>query len=240
MFQKVLQGISEDKEIHGSFVSDALGKFGVHYSPDKVEDAIKSGVKALSNAGKETNDVSPAFKKPKFCHDLNCPEFKVIEETKDYQLREYSGSSWVTTSMTGVDYDSAGSRMFMKLFRYISGENDAKKKIEMTCPVIVRVIPGQGPTCENNFTMSFFNIPDVQPPTPTEDDVYISDLPKLRAYVRSFGGFASMKDWIKEAAELAATLPSDAKYVKDFYYTGGYDAPFTLFNRHNEIWFIAE
>ena len=66
------------------------------------------------------------------------------------------------------------------------------------------------------------------------------NVPFTLLHNRSFGGFASMKDWISEAATLTKVLPDDAKYVKDFYYTGGYDAPFTLFNRHNEIWFIAE
>lgn len=242
MFQKVVQGISDDKEVHGSFVGDALGKLGIHYTPDKqgIIDAIEAGVKTISNGpSSETNEVSNV-QQPAFCHDLNCPQFTVIEDHKEYQLREYVASSWVTTSMNGVDYDTAGSRMFMKLFGYISGKNDKKETITMTCPVIVRVIPGQGPTCENNFTMSFFNIPNVTPPKPSEEDVYLSDLPKLRAYVRTFGGFASMKDWISEADQLAKALSADAKYVTDFFYTGGYDAPFKLFNRHNEVWFIAE
>jgi len=163
----------------------------------------------------------------------------VIEDGKDYQLREYVATNWVTTSMTGVSLDEASSEMFMKLFAYISGANEGHVKITMTSPVIVRIIPGQGPACENNFTMSFFCVPDKTPPKPTASDVTLTSLPSLRAYVRSFGGWANEKDDIKEASELAASLPASASYVKDFYYYGGYDAPFTIFNRHNEIWFIA-
>jgi hypothetical protein len=62
----------------------------------------------------------------------------------------------------------------------------------------------------------------------------------LYVIIRSFGGWADEKTDIKEASELAASLPPNASYVKDFYYFGGYDAPFTIFHRHNEIWFIAE
>jgi len=186
----------------------------------------------------EQNDVS-TDEKPWFCHDLGCPAFKVIQKEKEYELREYEMTSWVTTALTGVSLDDAMSKMFMKLFNYISGDNVQKEKIAMTCPVIVRIIPGPGPACESNFTMSFFNIPGKNPPKPSADDVTLTTLPKLRAYVRSFGGWGSEKKYIEEASELAAALPDSASYVKDFYYTAGYDAPFTIFNRHNEVWFIA-
>ena len=57
---------------------------------------------------------------------------------------------------------------------------------------------------------------------------------------RSFGGFASKDTFIQEAAKLAQSLPASASYHTDFYLTAGYDAPFKVFNRHNEVWFIAE
>ena len=59
--------------------------------------------------------------------------------------------------------------------------------IDMTVPVINRVIPGEGPLCDNNFTYSFYvpsKYQDSGPPAPTNPDVYTNILPEFSAYVR--------------------------------------------------------
>jgi len=183
------------------------------------------------------------LQEPKFCNGLDCPKFTVITDTKDYQERAYEASKWTTTLISGMDYQSAVSEGFMKLFEYISGNNVDKKKVAMTAPVIAKVEPGQGPACESNFTVSFM-VPfadQANPPKPSDPTVFLSELPALKAYVRSFGGFASGDDYVKEAAALSKALDksnSTVQYASDFYYTAGYDAPFKPFNRHNEVWFI--
>lgn len=40
--------------------------------------------------------------------------------------------------------------------RPAAGNNEQQQKVEMTAPVTVRVIPSQGPFCEDNFQISFF------------------------------------------------------------------------------------
>ena len=59
------------------------------------------------------------------------------------------------------------------------------QKIAMTAPVLNSIIPGPGPACANNFTMSFFVSPkEGQPPQPSDPEVALTSLPKLRVYVR--------------------------------------------------------
>lgn len=59
-----------------------------------------------------------------------------------------------------------------------------EEKIAMTAPVLVRIIPGEGPTCKDNFTMSFFNGPDLpNPPKPNDKKVYFSQLPSQKVFV---------------------------------------------------------
>ena len=58
---------------------------------------------------------------------------------------------------------------------------------------------------------------------------------------RQFPGFArKFETWADQALKLQEALDAKKlKYRKDYYYTAGYDSPFTLFNRHNEVWFVA-
>lgn len=53
----------------------------------------------------------------------------------------------------------------------------------MTVPVIVRIIPGQGPACENNFTMGFY-VADPVVPEPKDKTVEVVSLPSIKAYVK--------------------------------------------------------
>jgi len=60
-------------------------------------------------------------------------------------------------------------------------------------------------------------------------------------YVKQFGGFAKKAVWLENALALGDSLTKDGKkFQKDHFFSAGYDSPFKLFNRHNEIWFLAE
>jgi hypothetical protein len=196
---------------------------------------------------------------PWFCHRIDCPEFKPVAHTKDYDTRAYpAGLKWTSTVVTGMEYDAAVSAAFMKLFKYISGENADKAKVPMTAPVRVRVTPGAGPFCESNFTVSFFvpfvkGQPGVQidPPEPTSPAVFSETDPSAyTVYARSFGGRAEEKKLLAEAAALAAALEKDGKGAggkgaggeRESFFFAGYDSPFRVLGRHNEVWYaeVAE
>ncbi|XP_077998132.1 heme-binding protein 2-like [Glandiceps talaboti] len=179
-------------------------------------------------------------REPSFCNGLDCPRFTVLSKTKVYEERSYEASKWTSTLVTGTDYRSSVSEGFMKLFQYISGNNEARIKVAMTAPVITKVEPGQGPACASNFTISFM-VPFADqdnPPKPSDPTVFLSELPALKAYTRSFGGFASFNDFVTAAHEMDSALNGTSGYTTDYYYTAGYDSPYKLFDRHNEVWFI--
>lgn len=179
--------------------------------------------------------------KPWFCHGLDCPDYTVVETTSDYEVRQYSAGKWASTVIEGYGYDKAVKTAFWRLFKYIGGANDQKQKIKMTAPVRVTVQPSDGPYCKSNFTISFF-VPEkyqMQPPTPSAEDVFIEDSEAFTAYVASYGGWNSEEKVVKHASELFELLNKQGVEVEsDKYYTAGYDSPFRLMNRHNEIWLI--
>jgi hypothetical protein len=130
-----------------------------------------------------------------------------------------------------------------RLFKYISGANEEGRKVPMTAPVITKVTPAQGPFCEDSFAISFFVPFDFQsaPPKPTDELVEVVTLPPMDVYVMGFGGFATGSIYTDKAADAVKALDgAGLSYSSEYFYTAGYDSPFRLRNRHNEVWIMAE
>merc|ERR1711962_1727496 len=169
--------------------------------------------------------------------------YDVIQTTESYEERHYPARKWISTMSYSISYDDVQSHVFGKLFNYIDGGNDQGMKIDMTTPVTTLVVPGAGPNCESNFTMSFL-IPEVHteaPPAPTNPDVFVEERPELPSvFVRQFKGFAFEDDYIREAAALAFDLNSAGEdgINYDTWYIVGYNGPYAIVNRRNEVWFL--
>lgn len=155
------------------------------------------------------------------------------------------GNYYFAPSLTGYEYDKAVRMGFMLLFNYIEGENEKKQKIPMTAPVAVIIQPGQGPFCKDNFTVNFF-VPfedQTNPAAPTNKSVFISTLKKFCTYVKGYGGYSNIDEVQKNSEELGEALVKDGlgdTFRKDLFFYAGYDSPFRVFDRHNEIWFIKK
>eukprot|EP00227_Mantoniella_beaufortii_P018676 CAMPEP_0197588846 /NCGR_PEP_ID=MMETSP1326-20131121/9987_1 /TAXON_ID=1155430 /ORGANISM="Genus nov. species nov., Strain RCC2288" /LENGTH=279 /DNA_ID=CAMNT_0043153719 /DNA_START=90 /DNA_END=929 /DNA_ORIENTATION=+ len=234
-----------------SFWSSAFSSSSSSSSGDEA-----AAVTALSSSGSGAHDAAvgaavaaAAASPPWFCHGIDCPAFTTLATSKAYDTRAYpAGLVWTSTVVTGMAYDDAVGVGFMRLFKYISGENAEKAKVPMTAPVRVRVVPGAGPFCESNFTISFFvpftpgSSTQIDPPAPTDPAVFTEVDPQpFTAYVRHFPGYETEKTLLHEAAALGAALEADGKgggFVADHFFFAGYDSPFRPLGRHNEVWFM--
>ncbi|XP_077997995.1 heme-binding protein 2-like [Glandiceps talaboti] len=179
-----------------------------------------------------------------FFSQIETPEFTVIEKNEEleYELREYSAAKWTSTTVEGASYDKAGTTSFWRLFKYIQGNNETGQKIAMTAPVTACVKHGAGPNCESSFTFSFY-VPKEHhdnAPTPKAEEVFQTEHSKRKVFVRSFSGFAKEEQWLTQARKLAEALGDRDDIHKDFFYTAGYDSPFKLMNRHNEVWIMVK
>jgi hypothetical protein len=194
--------------------------------------------------------VGAQFVAPAFYKGLEGPKYTVLKKGDGWELRRYQPASWVSTKLETMELDqaiSAGpSGGFMKLFSYISGANAAKTKIDMTVPVLVKVEPGQGPTCNSMFTVSFHNPYKYQgsaaaaPPKPSDPASFINNMPAMDVYVTSFGGFANGQQYKQKAAELMQKLTAAKEPFNDkYWFVAGYDSPVMVTNRHNEVWVPA-
>jgi len=171
-----------------------------------------------------------AAPKPTTCNNYDCPSFTVVSSNDNYEERQYDSANWVTVEGTG------GSAMFWKLFRYIGGRNADNKKIEMTAPVISRVQPNADDSgFSGNRKMSFY-VAMENAPEPTEDGVYL-EKKSLNVYVKTFGGWARDAKNLQKAAELRQQVPAGT-FDSSYFYTAGYDSPWKVLNRHNEVWLV--
>ncbi|XP_074818281.1 heme-binding protein 2-like isoform X1 [Natator depressus] len=209
-----------------------------------------------------------SFKQRFLSLELQSPRWSSAEITvQDYELRHYETAKWASTVIKGKMQKEALRQGFWKLFYYIQGKNEKvaagpkvaftlclclrlvqdrtflililpEMKIEMTVPVTCLVKSG----C-TDFKVSFFVPFEHQdsPPQPTDPDVFIEERKGEAIFVRSFGGFASPEKYAEEAQALAIILKNAGRsFHEDFYYTAGYDSPFKLFNRHNEVWYFKK
>lgn len=159
------------------------------------------------------------------------------------ELRAYGANLWSSTMVNSTSLDDAMTTGFSRLFAYISGGNKDSAKIDMTSPVLVKVVPGSGPNCASTFTVSFFVPESYQnaagPPLPTNNLVFIQTIPALNVVVREFSGMAQQQDIISQAAQLEASVSNSTLVAAadgDNWWFAGYDPPFRLSNRHNEVW----
>lgn len=173
---------------------------------------------------------------------IEMPDYTVVSTGEGYEERDYPQTMWVSTTMKSMTIDKMRREAFWRLFEFIQGKNEKKAVIPMTAPVSIKIIPGEGPNCESTLTMSFYVGKEFQAdcPKPESTDLFLETWDPMSIYVRTFGGFANDDNWIKQADELGKALPKDAQYIEDYYRTAGYDSPFKLFKRRNEVWFIKK
>uniref|UniRef100_A0A8C5QFX2 Heme-binding protein 1 n=2 Tax=Leptobrachium leishanense TaxID=445787 RepID=A0A8C5QFX2_9ANUR len=191
------------------------------------------------------SNMFKTVKQALFSSGLQSPTCTALEnEGSEYETRQYEAAKWVSTGIgTLNDWDSVTGSGFMRLFNYIQGNNEKKVKIDMTVPVTTFIQPGEGPACESSLTMSFFipNEHQEEPPKPSDVNVFIEERPQMTVYVRTFGGFTNAAKSQEQLLLLSESLKKDGKSLdENVYYTAGYDSPFKLMNRRNEVWFIAK
>ncbi|XP_067683267.1 heme-binding protein 2-like [Haliotis asinina] len=201
------------------------------------------------------NIFTEAAKSVSTPENLDTPKSSVTAKHKGFEVRRYEACKWVSTRTMSISLEDGMTTGFWKLFKNISGENDisTRHKTIQSIPSETSNVPGAGPNRENTFTVSFYIPLEYQaapPPLPTKltnPDVFISDWPEVRVAVKyvalTFDGFANDSVWAAKGRELVEDVEKTDlkdKFVKEYYFTAGYDAPAKLTGRRNEVWFKIE
>jgi hypothetical protein len=154
----------------------------------------------------------------------------VIKQYNAFEIRTYKASLFTSVKLSSNEYKKASRKGFSILAGYIFGGNEKNEKIAMTSPVAMSL--------EDSMTMMFlvpkkFNKENL--PLPNQSQIEFHAEPAKTVAAISFGGWANDKKIEKYKKLLKTALDTDGiRYTNRFYFLG-YNPPFEVFNRKNEI-----
>lgn len=156
--------------------------------------------------------------------------YTVEKKYDTFEVRKYEASLFTTVQLPTGDYKQASSRGFSILAGYIFGGNDKREKIAMTSPVAMSI--------EDSMTMMFMvpkNIKREYLPKPNESSIQIHEEPEKRVAAITFGGWADSKKIEKYKNDLVAALDAEGIAYTNKYFFLGYNPPYDLIGRKNEV-----
>jgi hypothetical protein len=110
----------------------------------------------------------------------------------------------------------------------------------MTSPVLARPVEGQADSWNIDFFVPASIFGSNYAGIPTADDISIVNGTDLVFAITEFPGFASESEFKQYQGNLTAAMAeAGLAAVPDTPWStvwAQYDSPFTLFNRHNEVW----
>merc|ERR1711915_273898 len=211
---------------------------------DHLKDLLASlsGSEETESSGEAGGYEERLYPSMKFaCAELTYP--------MEVQGEGEGGEEWGLISMIKKMTNKRGwkkepsSKMFMKLFRYISGINSEQEEIEMTVPVLTTMKEmGEGMMYKK---MCFYlgRKHQANPPSPTEEGVMLEETKDMTVPVKTFVGYV-MKDWawMAECSAFQKELSISSPVSQDSLdlsqcLTAGYDSPMKFWNRRNEVMF---
>ena len=160
-------------------------------------------------------------------------KYDVVQSDGEFEIRRYH-------RMIVATVDNMGGSGFNRLFRYITGSNKSKSKIDMTSPVITsEKIAMTSPVISSSDTMSFvapaeYTMETI--PEPTDSNVKISEVPEKYMATIRFRGFAWRDSVQKQTTKLNEWLNDNKIIAKGPPVLMQYNPPFVPgFLRRNEI-----
>lgn len=166
--------------------------------------------------------------------------YSVVERDGPFELRRYPDVPLVSTPMTSSDPSDRDS--FMRLFRFISGDNGEKTKISMTTPVFAALPSGHDgdPHRERGAGRMSFVVPDAVAragtPEATDAAVKAETLSSGLYATFRFNGSRNARSVRNARVRLAEWMAGRNLLAVDEPLFAGYDPPFTPpFLRRNEV-----
>jgi effector-binding domain-containing protein len=161
---------------------------------------------------------------------IETPKYTVLKSYDDFELRQYGSMILAQTVMQSASYENTSRQGFRTVASYIFGGNSENKKIAMTAPVIMEM----GDDTKMSFVMpkqhSMESLPE-----PSSEEVKILKVSPKKYAVITFPGYANNKKIDKYAKKLLKNIKSEGLETVGNVKFMGYNAPWQVIGRKNEI-----
>ena len=157
--------------------------------------------------------------------------YTVIHTENEFEVRYYPAAVMAKIESRSKSYKELGSSGFSKLAKYIFGGNSENQQIAMTSPVHMDI--GDSVSTMAFVMPSSMNKEDL--PKPNNADIIIETTTPEYVAVLKFGGFASSEKINECKIKLQSILKSKGITYHGHFRFLGYNPPFQIFDRRNEI-----
>ena len=156
--------------------------------------------------------------------------YRVVKTYDGFEVRTYERANFIYVTMDARSYSESSSKGFRMLAGYIFGGNDRQQKIAMTSPVVMEM--------DSDVTMKFlvpaqYKMDEL--PKPENAEVRFTTEQERTVAAITFGGFANAEKILAQKDELFKRLAAVGIQHTGQWSFLGYDPPFKLFGRKNEV-----
>ena len=163
-------------------------------------------------------------------NNIESYKYDVVKSYDDFEVRQYEPALFTSVQIANNGYSDASSSGFSILGGYIFGANEGKEKIAMTSPVTMSM--------EDEMTMMFmvpseYSVEDL--PKPENKKIEFKQIPARKMAAITFGGWANDDKISSYNQQLIESLQREGISYSDKFYFYGYNPPYEVFNRKNEV-----
>lgn len=162
--------------------------------------------------------------------DIESYPYTVIKKYDVFETRNYEATLFTAVTLPSGGYKKASSKGFSILGGYIFGGNKRNEKIAMTSPVAMSL--------EDSVTMMFMvpkKLSKETLPEPNQSQIEFREEPAKTVAAISFGGWTSETKIEKYKTELKSALDREGIAYTTRFFLLGYNPPYEVFGRKNEL-----
>lgn len=162
--------------------------------------------------------------------DIEVYSYTLVKAYDDFEVREYEASLFTSVKLPTNDFKEASSKGFSVLAGYIFGGNDKEQQIAMTSPVSMSL--------EDSMIMMFMVPKELRRdelPLPNSNEISFKEEPARTVAAITFGGWSDSNKIESYKQKLISALQKEGLSYTDKFFFLGYNAPYEMTNRRNEV-----